>query len=36
MDYEVGTCSECGGILTFVQSLNTIICDTCDYRQEEY
>lgn len=35
MDYEVGTCKECGGILLYIHSLNEIICDTCDYEKED-
>lgn len=30
MDYEIGTCSNCGGILYYVHSLEKISCDTCE------
>lgn len=33
MDCEVGTCKECGGTLIYIDCLNTIHCDTCDYEQ---
>ena len=35
MDYEIGTCPECGGILTYIGCVNVIFCDTCDYVVEE-
>lgn len=30
MDYEVGTCKNCGGILSYIHCLDKISCDTCE------
>lgn len=35
-DNTIGTCSECGGNLTYVSALNTVMCDNCEYEEEEY
>lgn len=35
MDYEVGVCKECGGILTYIHCLNTVVCDTCNYKETD-
>ena len=35
MDYEVGTCKECGGTLLYIESLNKVSCDTCKYEKED-
>lgn len=35
MDYETNICPECGGNLIYIECLNEIICDTCEYEQEE-
>ena len=32
---EIGTCKECGGTLIYIKELNEIICDTCEYAEEE-
>lgn len=32
---EIGICKECGGTLIYLESLNEVICDTCDYCEEE-
>ena len=29
------TCTECGVSLEFVEELNTVVCDNCEYREEE-
>ena len=28
-------CPECGGTLELVEELNTVVCDNCEYREEE-
>lgn len=35
MDDVVGTCAECGGTLIYIDCLNKIVCDTCDYERTE-
>lgn len=34
MDYEVCVCKECGGELLYIECLNKISCDSCDYEKE--
>jgi primosomal protein N' len=34
MDDRIGTCPECGGWLIYIQALNEIVCDTCEYKEE--
>ena len=29
------TCPECGGTLEFIEELNIVVCDNCEYREEE-
>ena len=35
MDYEVGVCPECGGMLEYIHCFNKMSCDTCDYEVVE-
>ena len=38
MDYEVGTCGDCGGKLIYISCFEAVICDTCsedDYIEDE-
>lgn len=32
---ETRVCPECGGELIYLECLNEIICDSCDYCEEE-
>ena len=32
---EIGTCKECGGTLIYIKEFNKVICDTCEYTEEE-
>ena len=32
---EIGTCEECGGTLIYIKEFNEVICDTCEYTEEE-
>lgn len=29
-------CPECGGTLVYIECLNELTCDTCEYTEEEY
>ena len=32
---EIETCKECGGTLIYIKEFNKVICDTCEYAEEE-
>lgn len=32
---EIGICKECGGTLIYIKEFNEVICDTCEYTEEE-
>ena len=34
-DMEIGICKECGGTLIYIKEFNEVICDTCEYIEEE-
>lgn len=33
-DTNLDICDQCGGTLIYIESLNMIVCDTCDYEKE--
>ena len=35
MDYEVGTCENCGGRLEYVYRWDAIMCDTCSMEDDD-
>ena len=32
---EIGICKECGGTPIYIKEFNEVICDTCEYVEEE-